>query len=192
MAADESLLQDLRNVVKLLQRPTPAYQPKVYGPANNADVTAAESQLGYRLPTLLRRIYLEVADGGFGPGHGLFPLVRGRDQPGQEESLMAVRRKLAVDPRWVAELMPICDWGCATWSCLDCRTEDGPIVTVAGEHPFTNTGHDLRSWLRAWLAGADLMNEMFEPGPTRMSINPFTKQPMEMKGQGKPRGRAWP
>jgi len=51
----------------------------------------AESQLGYRLPTLLRRIYLEVADGGFGPAYGIFPVVRGRDEPGHDESLVEVR-----------------------------------------------------------------------------------------------------
>src|SRR5262249_7834402 len=149
------------------------HQSKPRRPATDADVVSAESYLGYRLPTLLRRIYLDVADGGFGPGYGLFPVLKGRDEPGQDESLVVVRNKLAPDPRWIPELLPICDWGCAIWSCLDCRSDDGPIVTAAGENPLTNTGHDLRSWLRAWLGGADLWNDMFEPGPTRVGINPF-------------------
>ena len=141
---------------------------------------------------MLRRIYAEVADGGFGPGYGLFPVQHARSEPGQDESLVQVRDKLAIDGRWPSQLVPLCDWGCAIWSCLDCRTDDGPIVTLSGEDPLANTGHDLRSWLRAWLAGTDLFDEMFEPGPTTMGINPFTKKPLEMKGQGKPRGRAWP
>jgi hypothetical protein len=191
--ADEALLEDLRHALKVVPlRSTGVRQPNAHRPATDADVLSAESQLSYRLPTLLRRIYLEVADGGFGPGYGLFPVVSGRAEAGQEECLVDVRNKLAVDPRWKSELLPICDWGCAIWSCLDCRTSNGPIVTVAGEHPFTDTGHDLRSWLRAWLTGADLGNEMFEPGPTMVGVNPFTKKPTEFKGQGKPRGRAWP
>ena len=65
-------------------------------------------------------------------------------------------------------------------------------MTLAGEEPLTNTGHDLRSWLSAWLSGTDLSKEMFEPGPTRMGMNPFTKEPIRLEGQGKPRGRPWP
>jgi hypothetical protein len=93
---------------------------------------------------------------------------------------------------WPKLLLPICDWGCAMWSCLDCRSDDGPIVTASNGLAFANTGHTLRSWLSAWLSGADLFEEMFEPGPNRTVINPFTRQPLELKGQGKPRGRPWP
>jgi hypothetical protein len=81
--------------------------------------------------------------------------------------------------------------GCAIWSCLDCRTDDGHIVTAAGEEQLTITHHDLRSWLRSWLDGADLWEEMFEPAPSAMGINPFTRRPIEIKRQGKPRGRPW-
>jgi len=37
-----------------------------------------------------------------------------------------------------------------------------------------------------------LFEEMFEPRPSRVGINSFTKQPIVIKGQGKPRGVAWP
>jgi hypothetical protein len=93
---------------------------------------------------------------------------------------------------WPKLLLPICDWGCAIWSCLDCRSDDGVIVTAAGGEPFATTGHTLRSWLSAWLEGADLFEEMFEPGPNRTAINPFTKKPVTLKSQGKPRGARWP
>ena len=159
-------------------------------PATAEDITRAESTLGFRLPPLLRRLYTEIADGGFGPGYGLFPVRGGRSEPGQEESLVEVRTTFADEVP--ATLLPLCDWGCATWTCLACSTSDGAIVTLAGEEPLTNTGHDLRSWLSAWLSGTDLSKEMFEPGPIRMGTNPFTKQPIRLEGQGKPRGRPWP
>ncbi len=66
------------------------------------------------------------------------------------------------------------------------------IVSASNGDPFASTGHTLKSWLESWLAGADLFGEMFEPGPTRTGINPFTRQPMVIKGQGKPRGGRWP
>ena len=34
-------------------------------------VNEAESDIGFKLPRLLRRAYAEVANGGFGPGAGL-------------------------------------------------------------------------------------------------------------------------
>jgi hypothetical protein len=100
--------------------------------------------------------------------------------------------KLSCDPRWPAQLLPVCDWGCANWSCLDCRSDDGPIVTLAGAQGFTNTGRTLRSWLIAWLDGVDFSAEMFEPGPTRKGVNPFTKQPIEIRSRGRARGTPWP
>ncbi len=66
------------------------------------------------------------------------------------------------------------------------------MVTSSNGLPLTNTGHSLRSWLSAWIAGVNLEEEMFEPGPTTMAVNPFTKQPMKIRGRGKPRGTKWP
>jgi hypothetical protein len=57
---------------------------------------------------------------------------------------------------------------------------------------LVSTGHSLRSWLSSWLEGVELFEDMFEPGPSRTAINPFTKQPLVLKGQGKPKGAKWP
>jgi hypothetical protein len=167
-------------------------------PAARDAIARAESELGFPLPPFLRRVY-ETTNGGVGPGHGLYPLSEA------PETLVTVYRgfieSYAQRPRdeldvllnaWPAQLLPICDWACAIWSCLDCRTPEGPIVTSSNGEPLANTGHTLRSWLSAWLLGVDLWEEMFEPGPSRTGINPFTKQPMMLKGHGKARGVAWP
>ena len=89
------------------------------------DIASAEAQLGFRLPPLLRRIY-ESIDGGIGPGYGLYPLVDGKD------TLVAMylefaNSKYVPEPgepgyepgAWPERLLPIVDWGCAMWSCLD-------------------------------------------------------------------------
>jgi hypothetical protein len=93
---------------------------------------------------------------------------------------------------WPEKLLPICDWGCAIWSCLDCRSDDGPIVTASNGEAFVSTGHTLGSWLAAWRAGVDLHEEMFEPGPIRTMISPFDGRRVVMRGQGRPRGTRWP
>jgi hypothetical protein len=171
-------------------------------PASLDAIALAESKLGFSLPPLLRRIY-GVANGGIGPGYGLYPIGDG------DETLVPVYRRFIGDglPNrrdaelgqqdydlgpWPERLLPLCDWGCAIWSCLDCRSDDGPIVTSSNEEPLVSTGHTLRTWLSAWLAGVALFEEMFEPGPVRAGINPFTREPMVLKGQGKPRGTRWP
>src|SRR5688572_24983963 len=50
-------------------KPTPA--PK---PCSEAEVAEAEAKLGFDLPAPLRQYYLEVANGGVGPGGGLYSL----------------------------------------------------------------------------------------------------------------------
>jgi hypothetical protein len=165
---------------------------RAFPPASREAVARVALRLGFSLPPLLERLYLEVADGGFGPGYGLFPAEEHASDEGHSETIVEAYEKLSADGRWSARLVPLCDWGCANWSCLDCGSDDGAIVTVAGGYDLTNTGHTLRSWLGAWNDGVDLGKAMFEPGPTRRGINPFTKQPMEWQGQGRPRGKPWP
>ena len=46
-------------------------------PAPPAAVAEAEELAGRSLPSLLRRLYLEVGNGGFGPGYGLLGLRDG-------------------------------------------------------------------------------------------------------------------
>ena len=50
-------------------------------------VSACEEVLGQPLPPLLRRCYLELGNGGRGPGYGLLPLSEDADDP-QPQSLL--------------------------------------------------------------------------------------------------------
>jgi hypothetical protein len=198
---EDELLRALRERVESMLDPdAPHREP--YPFASPDDIAAAESELGFPLPPLLRDVY-GVANGGIGPGHGLYPIGEG------EGTLVAMYRHFVAEGLitrrdaepgqsdhetglWPERLLPFCDWGCAIWSCLDCRSNDGPIVTSSNGRPLVSTGHTLRSWLSQWLSGTDLFEEMFEPGPVHNSINPFTKEPIVMKGTGKPKGTRWP
>jgi hypothetical protein len=178
------LLEHVRRPPPPDARPRGRFDPSP--PATAEMIADAESQLGFSLPPLLRRVYA-ASNGGFGPAGGLYPLGD------VDESLVSVHRRFAVSGEWPDRLLLLCEWGCAIWSCLDCRTDEGLVVTSGNVEPFMTTNRrSLRSWLQAWMDGIDLYAEMFEPGSTNTGINPFTKEPIVLRGQGKPRGAPWP
>jgi hypothetical protein len=174
--SDEALLRQLR----MRLRDVTTYR------VTAEEIAEAESQLGFRLPSFLRRTFEEVNDGRVGPGYGLLPLFAKT-----EKTMVEVYKRLSAAPDWSPGLLPICEWGCAVWSCLDCRTNNGAIVTLVEEQGFFDKGGDLQSWLTAWLAGVDLWDEMFEPGQPRVVANPFTKAVTEIEVKGPPRGQKW-
>jgi hypothetical protein len=45
--------------------------PTISPPATAAEVDAAQAALGFPIPPLLRRLYTEVGNGGFGPSYRL-------------------------------------------------------------------------------------------------------------------------
>ncbi|MET7423153.1 hypothetical protein [Dactylosporangium sp. NPDC005555] len=77
-------------------------------PASPAVVAEAEELIGRPLPSLLRRLYLEVGNGGFGPGYGLLSL-RDLHQSGSTNARGG--RK--------GHILTLCDWGCSISSQLD-------------------------------------------------------------------------
>ncbi|GGT45556.1 hypothetical protein [Streptomyces chromofuscus] len=54
----------------------------LFPPISHSEVEKAERRIGRRLPELLRRLYTEVANGGFGPDGGLASLTDGNRAPG--------------------------------------------------------------------------------------------------------------
>ena len=90
-------------------------------PAEEADVAAAEAELGFRLPPALRQYYLEVADGGVGPGDGVYSLA----------ALVAKHRELTADPvgpqgqPWPEHLLPVQGEG---WDIVALDRDTGRLV----------------------------------------------------------------
>ncbi len=155
--------------------------PPLYGTASTKALDAAEAQVGFALPALLRRLYTEVGNGGFGPSAGLVGVDGGHaDVDGR--NIGALYTGLRAQG-WPEELLPLCDWGGGAWACVD---QDGRIVTMDESGP-TKTQYTLHSWLEAWLAGVDLSAETFEMVDGIMT-NPFTKKPMAVKHRGRAKG----
>ncbi|MGC5284825.1 hypothetical protein [Micromonospora sp. DT231] len=131
-------------------------------PASAQAVDDAERVLGHPLPPLLRRIYLEVANGGFGPVLGV--AGGGTDDLGRT----AIDR---LSPREPAGLLPIAYWGCAIYSYVDCRGRGAMMWgfdpnSGLGEHSFYAEGISLVDWLDGWLTGS-LEQPHLEPDQTR-------------------------
>ncbi len=132
-------------------------------PAPADAVEEAEDLIGCQLPPLLRRLYLEVGNGGFGPGYGMLGL-RGGHRAGNRWAALDFYRA-AHDPSsayWSflpAGLLPVCYWGCGIYSFIDCSRPEGPMWgwdpnpgPTDGQalfpEPFTLAG-----WLDRWVRG---------------------------------------
>ena len=136
-------------------------------------ILEAEERMGCALHPLHRRLLQEVGNGGFGPGDGLVGLgPGGLDAHGR--SLVELRDILWLDAETPlpSTVVPLCDWGDGIWSCLDMLTD---TVLTLDESGLTDTKKGLRTWLSAWIDGANLFEEMFVFEESTM-INPFTKQ----------------
>ncbi|MEU4572180.1 SMI1/KNR4 family protein [Nonomuraea sp. ATR24] len=103
--------------------------PDVLAVASPQAVAEAEEAIGYPLPSLLRRLYLEVGNGGFGPRGGIIG-VRGYDFWKSDifaditESALAFRTEPYGRRAGMIQLL---DWGCAIASLLDCRDPEGAM-----------------------------------------------------------------
>jgi hypothetical protein len=122
-------------------------------PVSPAELAAAEGQLGFELPPLVRGLYTQVADGGYGPGYGLDRLAelveRGR----------AFADAGTASP-WPARFVHLCWWGCDYFSGLDCSSPAGPVLRYVPddwtEEVLVAEAESLEEWLEAWLDGERL------------------------------------
>jgi hypothetical protein len=134
--------------------------PAELRPCTEASVEAAENQLGFPLPPALRQIYLEVGDGGFGPGDGLYSLA----------ALGAKYREMTKEPvgpqgqAWPAGLIPV---NGADWDLVAIDRDSGRLVyrdveTLADEEEedegdrhwaasFRPEAESLAAWLAKWV-----------------------------------------
>ena len=144
--------------------------PKVFPPTTMKSVESAESKLGFILPSLLRDIYTQVANGGFGPGYGLIGLDDGaHDDLGKSITDLYLLYKQD-DPQdhlwhWPDRLVPICHWGCAIYSCIDCSQLTAPMINFDPNHyeegiswdkAFIPQRASFNKWFEGWLNGEKL------------------------------------
>ena len=144
-------------------------------PATPEGLAAAERDLGFRLPRFLARLYLEVGNGGFGPGYGFVGFAGGTpDVDSSAADLVSLYKSFSeadeADPFWAwpAKLLPVANLGCAMYCCVDCGSSEGPVVWfepnphVEGspwDDSFIPLAESTEAWLQAWLRGEDLLEQ---------------------------------
>ena len=98
-------------------------------PLTADEIRRAEDALGFALPPLLATVYREVGDGGCGPGCALLPLVgESGSQTALGQYLNNRTRSAGSAWAWPEGILPVLDWGCGMFACLDCRSQAGPVL----------------------------------------------------------------
>jgi len=143
-------------------------------PADPVEVANDERRLGFTVPPLMKRLYVEIGNGGFGPGYGLIGLTNGvPDDTGKTgpEIYNQFRCSDPNDPnwKWPSGLLPICHWGCAILSCVDCADSKFRmrIFDPNARHgddwadSFFEEAEGFETWISEWASGVDLWKMMY-------------------------------
>jgi hypothetical protein len=131
---------------------TPA-QPNLPGPATDAQLAAVEARLGFGLPPALRQALMEVADGGFGPGAGLF---------GADEILAQYERLVREGPEvwghaWPVGLLPVVDRDPGV-DCVEAGTgrvvgwDPEELTERSSDRVWARSFQEIAPSVEAWLA----------------------------------------
>ncbi len=172
MDEEETLIQRLIERSRIPGRATdlpgtPVH--KAYPPVSHGELELAEQELGFRLPSLLQKMYLQVGNGGIGPGYGLLALNK-NGAKNFHMSLVDWYQEcihFSNGTVWPREFIDICNWGDGITSALKWTDPDSPVYRCHGdrydEGPFERVmkmeSPSLKTWLANWLDGLPL----FEP-----------------------------
>lgn len=157
----------------------PQRQRFAYAPATEAQLRATETHLGFPLPPLLRALYTQVANGGFGPAYGIIGAQDGFPGSGGgtlesfyphgpwpcriitlsacsidlEWSSWSEQPHFVVpDDAWPDRLLMMCEYGCCIYFYVDASTEQvfESYVNQAGQTVLTSVAPSLEEWLTRW------------------------------------------
>lgn len=132
----------------------------------------ATSFLSFELPSLLCPLYTLISGGQFGPGYGLIPISGSNSLT----TLYLEHRswnQLEGSWFWPERLVPIVNWGCNIYSCVNCAKDDFSIIrynstlwssdeaseiderTADWRVCFRFESASLLDWWAQWLQGKD-------------------------------------
>ncbi|WP_158684949.1 hypothetical protein [Streptomyces sp. LaPpAH-108] len=140
-------------------------------PTTSGAVADAERTIGFPMPPLLRRLYTEVANGGFGPDDGILG-VRGGHPQGSFRDIAELYED-GPDPSGLvpAGLVLIYDWGCTSWSLVDFRDPAGPMWCTEDGRLWPQ-GITLAEWLTATSTGTLTVTGMLDTPGLALSPDP--------------------
>lgn len=132
-------------------------------PATAEELADAEQHLGFPLHPLLRRLYTEIANGGFGPEYLLFPLAGEGESVTSEYAALTAATATATTttgaPTWPQGVVPILTYGSDMYAGVDCTDPNGAVLL---HEPSGNPddpadtwfldNESLAAWLQVWIA----------------------------------------
>lgn len=143
---DEEIIQRTREQVR--------EDPESPFPATPEAVAELEAAVGHPMPPLLKRIYLEVADGGFGRCGEALAVAEDYAFSDSDRTLTEYLR-WRTRPGYPPSVVPLLTWGCNIWSLVDYSTPEGrtwgwdPHL----EDPLFPDDYTLAQRLSGWLEG---------------------------------------
>ncbi len=173
-SSDQALIRQLqqRNADRNSATDGGIHARKPFPPLAAKDLRAAERAVGFKFPELVRSIYLEVGNGGFGPEYGIVGTKGGAKLDGCSlESCYRDMLKLEEHHavwRWPQRLLPLANYGCSMWSCVDCEYKRLPMILwdpnnldseldaddarLNWGNSFWDQSASLNTWLNRWLS----------------------------------------
>ena len=127
-------------------------------PVTPSEIEAFEFDSGLRLPEFLRRIYTEVANGGFGPAWGINSLVGDDDFSiaGWDRIVQNAKHDDPEQP-WPENLIRFCEIGCNMYYGVDISLPSCPVfkvdptcVSTNADDWLTKESESVSEWLRNW------------------------------------------
>jgi len=91
--------------------------PKIKPIVSLGGIEEAQKELGFNLPELLKNIYTQIGNGGFGPGYGLNDLSMSVTLYFEQLENNEIKKAF----------FPLCTWGCGIDSYVDCKDENYPV-----------------------------------------------------------------
>jgi len=159
---------------------------RIYRRGSADHLRARSAGLVDRLPALVPisaaavrgRLYTEIGNGGFGPGYGVLGLTGGHGDDSHKTAVELYREahSTALSP-WSflpMSTLPLCYWGCAIYSFVDCTQPEGPIwgwdpnPGPVGQEAFFRQPLVLAEWLDRWVSG-----RLFQPA---LVLDPETQE----------------
>jgi hypothetical protein len=157
-----------------------ASQPRsiTFPPSSADNLGEAEKRLGFSLPPLLKSVYLQLGNGGFGPGRGgsLIGVKEGyaSDFGTLVETYEQLKRDFTLEGKqWRTTLLPFCEWGCNIFTCVDCKEPAYPIYLFE-DGDVSSKHYTLQDFFEMWIGGVDILSYEATASGTAEVTNPFT------------------
>jgi hypothetical protein len=143
------------------------YPATIYPPPSPALIDQAVAELGFSLPNLIREIFLQIGNGGFGPGYGILGLSGGCLLHGYTLVELTLFNRRLIEQfdaygleesdldhwQWGDHYLLYAYWGCNTTTVVDCALPALPVYALDALSIAPHPSGTLRHWWRDWLAG---------------------------------------